>query len=720
MEKLGRGLVAVKSGSGTFLSWRIFGTEQGLDIAFNVYKGTTKLNTAPIATSTNYQDDSGGAGDYTVKAVFGGIEQSEAAKAMLVLENDYLEIPLKDAAGRAIHLAYVGDLDGDGEYEFIVDRVQTNASQFVDAYHRDGRFMWRVDMGPNSANTDLSLSGPATISVGSADNETVYDIDSDGKAELILKAANGTIFGDGQVLTHTNDKDMFIVAVDGKTGAEKGKRCLVPDDLGAYGNITGNFGIAYFDGKNPSLVFKGKVTTAYMLDMAFDFKDNAWSLRWKSSCTPISSYPNNHQIRCLDVDGDGMDEYVNGGYCLKDGGKVLWNLGDSGVLHGDRWHIGDLDPDRPGLEGFGIEASANFDWYTYDAKDGTILRKYGSAGNGMRGTCGDIDPAHKGYECWTNGQVFNVGEVTGLPVGSSAPPMNFRIWWDGDLLSENLDGVTISKWAYPGMPSGGFASKTLEGKYSLRNAVPLYGDIFGDWREEVLLENSAGTAIRIYTTTIVSDKRVYCLMHDPEYRNSMCEKGYQQSHMVDFYLGDGMAEPPRPNIGYPDGSGGVCGTTGAGCAGSGGTTGAGGAGSGGTTGAGGAGGGGVIVSGGAIGSGSTTSSGGGGGGLRDGGLPGTGGNAGTGGSAVVGTAGMAGADGTSAVMPETGGSAMGSGGIGGVVGGQYSTRVVKLASKSGCSCALGATPSRASPGYLVAMLACLVLNRRRRRGNFRD
>jgi hypothetical protein len=593
--------------------------------------------------------------------------------------------------------------------------------------------MWRVDMGPNSTNTDLSLSGPATISVGQADNETVYDIDSDGKAELILKAANGTIFGDGQVLTHTNDTDMFIVAVDGVTGAEKGARVIVPNDLAATGNITGHFGIAYFDGVHPSLVFKGKAGgTKAMLDMAFDFRNNAWSLRWKSACTPISSYPNNHQIRCLDVDGDGMDEYVNGGYCLKDGGNVLWNQAPSGVVHGDRWYIGDLDPERPGLEGWGIGYGPPYDWYYYDAKTGSVLRKYGDGSvDWGRGTCGDVDPAHEGYECWTIDGLFNIANLDSTPIMAGMPPQNFRIWWDGDLLSENLDDVTISKWAYPGSSGLAFTSKKLEGISSSRAAVPLYGDMFGDWREEVLLENAAKTAIRIYTTTIPTDKRIYCLMHDPEYRNSMCEKGYQQSHMVDFYLGDGMAEPPRPNIQYAYGGGGY----------------------GGSTGAGGSGGGGVIVSGGAIGSGGTTSSG--GGGLRDGGLsstagdpgtggttlvvgtggaamagaggtsasggaPGTGGGAGgnpaTGGTTVAvgaGGAGMAGAGGTSAVVPETGGTT--SSGAGGAVGGQDSTRVVKLASKSGCSCALGATPRRASPGYLVALLACLVLHRRRRR-----
>ena len=223
MEKLGRGFVAVGGGTGNLLSWRLYGTEQGTDVAFNVYKGTTKLNSAPITASTNYQDAAGGT-DYTLKAIIGGVEEATGTTA-LSLPNGYLQIPIQAAPGRSIHLAYVGDLDGDGEYEFVVDRVQTNASQFVDAYHRDGRFMWRVDMGPNSTNTDLSLSGPDTISCGHADDETVYDIDSDGKAELILKAANGTIFGDGQTLTHTNDTDMFIVAVDGVTGAEKGTRC---------------------------------------------------------------------------------------------------------------------------------------------------------------------------------------------------------------------------------------------------------------------------------------------------------------------------------------------------------------------------------------------------------------------------------------------------------------------------------------------------------------
>ena len=782
MERLGRGFVAVGGGTGgTLLSWRLYGTEQGTDVAFNVYKGTTKLNSAPITSSTNYQDAAGGSGDYTLKAVVGGVEEATGTTAM-ALPNGYLEIPLNAATGRKIHLAYIGDLDGDGEYEFVVDRFGNNVSQYVDAYHRDGKFMWRVDMGPNSTNTDLSLSGPDTISCGHADDETVYDIDSDGKAELMLRGGNGMIFGDGKVLSaSTTQTDSFIVAVDGVTGAEKGKEVAVPQDLKATGNVTGHFSIAYWDGVHPSLYFKGKAGgTRAMMDMGFDFKDSAWSMRFKVVRTPLNSFPNNHQVRCIDLDRDGIDECVNGGYAIKGDGTVFWNMGSQGIGHGDRWHIGDMDPNRPGLEGWGIAQGESYDTYYYDAKTGTVLKKLGDgSGDINRGTCGDVDPTSPGYECWTamNG-IYNVDGSKNLKPGNGAagtavdsydPAVNFRIWWDGDVLSENLDGNIITKYAYPGMPAGGFSKVTLEGIYGARNAAPLYGDMFGDWREEVLLEKSDSTGFRVYTTAIPTEKRIYTLVHDPEYRNSMCEKGYVQSHMLDYYLGDGMTDPPKPNITYPPG-GGAGGTTGTGGAGSGGATGAGGAGSagttagsGGTTGPGGAGSGGATVggrggtigAGGAGGGAGTTGGGGGRGGSVAGsggnsatggttaantggtgivaggtsalgGGPGTGGGAAgspaTGGTTVVATggAGMAGAGGTSTVAPETGGST--SNGTGGAVGGQSSTGATTAAASSGCSCAIGATPRSFSAGSLVAMLGALflVLNRRRRRTGLRE
>jgi rhamnogalacturonan endolyase len=745
MEKLGRGFVAVGGGTGTLLSWRLYGTEQGSDIAFNVYKGGTKLNATPITTSTNYQDTAAGGGTYTLKAITGGVEEATGTTATN-LPNGYLEIPLKDAGGRKIHLAYVGDLDGDGEYDFVVDRFQAGVSQYVDAYKRDGTFMWRVDMGPNSTNTDLSLSGPDTISCGHADDETVYDIDSDGKAELLLRGGNGMIFGDGTTLNaSTTQTDSFIVAVDGVTGAEKGKEVAVPQDLKSVGNVTGHFSIAYWDGVHPSLYFKGKAGgTAAMMDMGFDFKDNAWSLRFKAVRTPIANFANNHQVRCVDLDADGIDECVNGGYAIKGDGSIFWNMTSQGVSHGDRWHIGDLDPTRPGLEGWAIGQRSGYDWIYYDATKGTVLRKVGAGTTDLaRGTCGDVDPTNKGYECWTGGKVYNNADLntaTALTnsapkqIGSDAPDQNFRIFWDGDLLSENLNDNKITKWAYPGATGLAFTSVTFTGGiYGPRDAAPLYGDMFGDWREEVLLEQSDSASMRIYTTAIPTDKRIYTLVHDPEYRNSMCEKGYIQSHMLDYYLGDGMTDPPKPNITYPNatpggtggasGSGGANGSGGAGSGGviaAGGTPSTGGAtggrgGRGGSTGNPGTGGATVVASGG---TGTITT----GGTPASGGTPGTGGNATSGGTTVAnsGGAGMAGAGGTSAVAPASGGNT--GSGAGGAVAGQTGTSTGPAAADSGCSCAIGITSGGASAGYLVVMLGmlCLVLTRRRRWRGFRD
>jgi MYXO-CTERM domain-containing protein len=325
--------------------------------------------------------------------------------------------------------------------------------------------------------------------------------------------------------------------------------------------------------------------------------------------------------------------------------------------------------------------------------------------------------------------------AAGTEVDAYDPPVNFRIWWDGDLLSEVLDGNILSKYAYPGMPVGGFTKVTLDGIYGARNAAPLFGDMFGDWREEVLLEKTDSTGFRVYTTAIPTEKRIYTLVHDPEYRNSMCEKGYVQSHMLDYYLGDGMTDPPRPNITYPDGCVGCAG------AGGGGTTGAAGAGGettvvGGAGGAAGAAGGRGGSSGGRGGAGGTTglvvttvaNTGGtvGPGGTSAGG-PATGGAAGgnptTGASTVVNTGGavVIGSGGTTAAVLATGGST-GSGAEGGAVGGESGTEAHAAAASSGCSCAIGSTSGRTSAGYLVAILGVLglALNRRRRRGNSRD
>ena len=126
-----------------------------------------------------------------------------------------VRVPLRD--GGAVKFTWIGDLDGDGEYDYVIDR-QTSP-QSIEAYRSDGTFLWEVDLGPNSTNQDNIEPGSSTIDVGHNDGVTVYDLDSDGRAEVALRIANGVTFGDGASSTHADDNRQFIAILDGRTGA---------------------------------------------------------------------------------------------------------------------------------------------------------------------------------------------------------------------------------------------------------------------------------------------------------------------------------------------------------------------------------------------------------------------------------------------------------------------------------------------------------------------
>ena len=121
------------------------------------------------------------------------------------------------------------------------------------------------------------------------------------------------------------------------------------------------------------------------------------------------------------------------------------------------------------------------------------------------------------------------------------------MWWDGDLGSEHLDHQWVGEWNTEAMERNTYYwQETFDGRETARGAIPLYGDLYGDWREEAVVEN--GSEIRIYSTNYPSDYRIYTLLHNPAYRNGLTAKGYLQSHHVDYFLGFDMDPPPRPGI----------------------------------------------------------------------------------------------------------------------------------------------------------------------------
>jgi hypothetical protein len=160
VEKLDRGVVSVHSGSGNLITWRLLGTDPS-GIAFNVYRGSTKLTASPVTNSTNYLDSGAAAGQtYTVKPVLNGSEQAAEGPA-LNFANGYLDVPIQNP-NSSLYVANdagTGDLDGDGKLDIVLKWDPTNAKDnsqsgvtdvvYVDGYKLDGTRLWRINLGRN-------------------------------------------------------------------------------------------------------------------------------------------------------------------------------------------------------------------------------------------------------------------------------------------------------------------------------------------------------------------------------------------------------------------------------------------------------------------------------------------------------------------------------------------------------------------------------------------
>jgi rhamnogalacturonan endolyase len=214
-----------------------------------------------------------------------------------------------------------------------------------------------------------------------------------------------------------------------------------------------------------------------------------------------------------------------------------------------------MNPSRPGQEVWMVHespssyGSAGLEFR--DAKTGALI--FGVDGQNTdigRGVAYDIDPRYPGYEMW--GARGGLMSSTGVQITASRPSqMNFCVWWDADLLRETLDGTTIYKWDWTNNVNNSILSPAGLSSDNGTKATPgLSADILGDWREEVIWRTNDNKELRIYTTTIPTEHRFYTLMHDPQYRLAIAWQNvaYNQPPHPGFYLGEGMAPAPRPNI----------------------------------------------------------------------------------------------------------------------------------------------------------------------------
>lgn len=597
MEYLDRGLVAVRRSDGDiFLSWRMLGTDPNT-VSFNLYDASTTdrggnptlINDSPITDSTNYLDTDGSSDStYCVAAIIDGNEQ-DLSDPVEVWSSYCHDIPLQkpDSGTTPDNATYdysandasVADLDGDGQYELILKWNPSNAQDnskdgytgnvLLDAYEFDGTLLWRIDLGVN-------------IRAGAHYTQFIaYDLDSDGRAELVCKTADGTTDGQGTVLGDA-DADYrssvgrilsgpeYLSVFDGLTGAFIDTVDYIPargtvSDWGdSYGNRVDRFlaGAAYLDGQHPSVVMcRGYYTRTVLA--AWDYEDEQLVSRWvfDNDDSGNSAYAGQgcHSLSVADVDDDGLDEIIYGSCTIDDDGTGLYS---TELGHGDALHVSDMIPERHGLEVFECHEHAPYGHTLRDAADGEILWRQTADSDTGRCAAAHIDADYPGYQMWSSASSGTYNASDRSKISDNQPYWgNFLVWWDDDLQREILDVVgsdanpILAKWNGDGVdrlislysvPTS-YSTGSINGS---KGNPCLSGDILGDWREEMIYPSSDDTELHLFINTELTDHRIYTLMHDSQYREAIAWQnvGYNQPPHPSFYIGADMNEPPTPDI----------------------------------------------------------------------------------------------------------------------------------------------------------------------------
>ncbi|MDR3196601.1 MAG: hypothetical protein LBU34_01925, partial [Planctomycetaceae bacterium] len=557
-EKLDRGLVAIKTVDGVYLSWRLFKDDKP-DTGFHVYRinpdsKEVQLTNKPITETTDFIDktvpDNGNC-QWFVRVNENDVPKNSINNSNVnkydinknVLKTDtitavdkpYYSIPLKTE--KTFQYIAFADLDGDSRLDYVIKSPNANIDPYIhywkaspgtfrlQAYNADGRFLWEKDLG---WGIEQGIWYSPYI---------VADLDGDGCAEVAVKTApegadprnvTGRVYSGAE----------YLSILDGQTGRERTKIDWTErNGLGYNLSCRNQLCVAYLDGKTPAIiVLRGTYTR--MVAIAYQFQNDTLEELWRfNNCWQRELWGQGaHTTHAVDLDGDGCDEVILGSTVLDDDGTVLWctKLG-----HPDHVYIGDLDPRRLGLEVFyGIETRQSKNGICMvDSQTGELIWgiDFPTTHIHGQGFCSDIDVSQAGYELW-NGERDNEelrwlrntqGEVLSIPKQFSRKNLNpDAVWWDGDLQREMISG------GYP----VDFPSYEKADDVRFAGSIRLIGDVVGDWREEVV--TSLDGEIRIYTTTIPATDRRPTFLQDSNYRATLRENtmGYQQIPVPSYEL----------------------------------------------------------------------------------------------------------------------------------------------------------------------------------------
>ena len=470
----------------------------------------------------------------------------------------------------------------------------------IDAYRLDGQRLWRINLGRNIRSgahytqflvADFNGDGRAELICRTSDctidgkGKVLGDASADHRRQLDNQVyqANGNpreqFRGPAwpKEIDRKSRKGGFIykgpewlTVFDGKTGRAISTVDYLParGEIGGWGDNYANrsdrflAATAYLDGKHLSAVFcRGYYTRTGIA--AYDFDGKKLTLRWlfdtNGSLLPSAANPStleqvlpstpqkdgktlasyagqgNHNLRVADVDGDGCDEITYGSMAVDNDGIGLYN---TGFGHGDAMHLTSFSLGAP-LSVWDCHENKRDGSELRDARTGKVIFQILSPSDVGRCMAADISASNPGLEMWSSAS-GGICDIRGEVIDSTARvPINFGIWWDGDLLRELLDHETVSKYVgarncTPLMKMEGCAFNN-----GSKSNPSLCADILGDWREEVVVRTADSRSLRIYISPIPTRYRFHTFLADPVYRHSVTMQniGYNQPTNVGFYFG---------------------------------------------------------------------------------------------------------------------------------------------------------------------------------------
>ena len=593
----------------TLVSWRMLPGDDattGFDLYRSIGTATERKIATNIRNRTCFQDGSASKTmDNHYRLTYSGSTETLAEytlpKEQVSGGLPYISIPLADTkdvyenTNKIVYTANdvsVGDLDGDGEFEIIVKRLQSvkDASGNIvsdgsgasysqkdclwaviwDAYKLDGTLLWRVKGGPG-------------IILGNSSSFAVADFDGDGCAEMAIRTCEGTVFGDGMQIPDTNGDGKidyrtwgnqnssspgwvdhynsagpeFISIIDGRTGRELARDNFINRETSSswgddYWKRACSFrvGVGCFDETGLPSVVLGRGVYGHSVIEAWDWRNGQLTRRWRFDTNDKgtgkdgkkhSTYAaqGNHSLNVADLDGDGLDEVMYGSMAVDDDGIGLWN---TRLGHGDANHVGKFLPEREGLQMFHCLETGKTMVALHDARDGAVIwKKDGSSDNDM-GRClvGDFFPEYPGCEFfyYQGNYIKQDGTETSINTKGQKGGCGMAVWFDGNLSRQLIEDNIIQSPKYGRTFTMYRYSETFIN--GTKSNPAWYGDILGDWREEVILpDNTRLKDIKIFTTWYPTAHKFPWLMTDHCYWMSCLNQniGYNQPTNTGYYLG---------------------------------------------------------------------------------------------------------------------------------------------------------------------------------------